>query len=45
MLAPTWNKEIKFPDESYSVSDFQDDFEYIFKKISINPSMRIYIKK
>ena len=30
--APTWNDEVKLPDESYSVSDIQDYFEYILKK-------------
>ena len=28
--APTWNDEFKLPDGSYSVSDIQDYFEYIF---------------
>ena len=27
--APTWNEEFELPDESYSVSDIQDYFEYI----------------
>ena len=26
---PTWNEEFELPDESYSVSDIQDYFEYI----------------
>ena len=26
--APTWNEEFELPDESYSVSDIQDYFEY-----------------
>ena len=30
--APTWNKKFELPDESYSVSNIQDYFEYIFKK-------------
>ena len=30
--APTWNEEFTLPDGSYSVSDIQDYFEYIFKK-------------
>ena len=29
--APTWNDEFELPDESYSVSDIQDYFEYILK--------------
>ena len=30
--APTWNVKFELPDGSYSVSDIQDYFEYIFKK-------------
>ena len=30
--APTWNEEFELPDQSYSVSDIQDNFQYIFKK-------------
>ena len=30
--APTWNEEFTLTDRSYSVSDIQDYFEYIFKK-------------
>ena len=30
--APTWNDKFELPDGSYSVSDIQDYFEYIFKK-------------
>ena len=30
--APTWNYKFELPDESYSVSDIQDYFEYILKK-------------
>ena len=30
--APIWNEEFELPDGSYSVSDIQDYFEYIFKK-------------
>ena len=36
------------PDESYSISDIQDYFEYIFKKHgekTTNPSIRIDINK
>ena len=29
--APTWSDEFKLPDESYSISDIQDYFEYILK--------------
>ena len=29
---PTWNKEFKLPDGSYSESDIQDYFKYILKK-------------
>ena len=30
--APTWNEEFELPDRSYSVSDIQDYYKYIFKK-------------
>ena len=46
ILAPTWNEEFELPDESYSISDIQDYFEYILKKHGENtsdPSIRIYI--
>ena len=45
---PTWNEEFELPDRSYSISDIQDYFEYIFKKHeekTVNPSIRIYINK
>ena len=44
ILAPTWNDKFELPDGSYSVSDIQDYFEYIFKKHGENinnPSIRI----
>ena len=50
-LAPTWNEEFTLPDESYSISDVQDYFEYILKKHGekinkdIKPSVKIYINK
>ena len=46
--APTWSDEFELPDGSYSISDIQDDFEYIFKKHSEsvdNPSIKIYVNK
>ena len=46
--AATWRDEFELPDGSYSVSDIQDYFEYIFKKHSENvdnPSIRIYVNK
>ena len=33
--APTWNDEFNLPDGSYSVSDIQDYFEYIVKKVEV----------
>ena len=42
--APTWDEEFELPDRSYSVSDIQDYFKYIFKKhetVTDNPSIRI----
>ena len=32
ITAPTWNKEFKLPDGSYSILDIQDYFEYILKE-------------
>ena len=47
--APTWSEEFKLPDESYSISDIQDCFEYILKKHrendNDNPSIKIYVNK
>ena len=46
--APTWNEEYELPDGSYSISDIQDNLEYILKKYreSVdNPSIRIYVNK
>ena len=46
--APTWNKEFELPDGLYSISDIQDDFEYILKKHggkTVNPSIRLCINK
>ena len=46
---PTWNDEFELPDGSYSISDIQDYFEYIFKKKHREdvdkPSVQIYINK
>ena len=44
--APRWSEEFELPDNSYSVSDIQDYFEYNLKKHSEgvdSPSIRIYI--
>ena len=44
--APTWNDKFDLPDQSYSVSDIQDYFEYIIKKhetIADNPPVQIYV--
>ena len=46
--APTWNEEFQLPDGSYSVSDYQEYFEYIIKKhetVVDNPSTEIYLNK
>ena len=46
--APTWNDKFELPDGSYSVSNIQDYFEYIFKKHGENtdkPSEQIYVNK
>ena len=45
---PTWNEEFKLPDESYSVSDIQEYFDYIIEKhetVIDNPLIRIYVNK
>ena len=45
---PTWNDEFKLLDGSYSVSNIQDYFEYIFKKHGEDidqPSVQIYVNK
>ena len=42
------NEEFQLPDESYSVSDIQNYFEYILKKhetVTNNPSIMIYVNK
>ena len=33
LSAPTWNDKFVLPDGSHSVSDIQDYFEYILKKV------------
>ena len=46
--APTWNDKFELSDESCSVSDIQDYFEYILKSHRENtdkPSVQIYVKK
>ena len=47
---PTWNKteEFELPNGSYSVSDIQNDFDYIIRKhetVTDNPSIMISINK
>ena len=45
---PTWNKELELSDGSYSISDIQDYFKYIFKKHgekTINLPIGIYTNK
>ena len=46
--APTWNDKFDLPDGSYSISDIQDYFEYIFKKhktIADNPPVHKFEKQ
>ena len=46
--APTWNNEFYLPDESYSIADIQDYFEFIIKKhenLTENPPVQIYPNK
>ena len=43
-----WNDKFEFPDQSYSVPDNQDFFEYISTKhetVTDNPPIRIHVKK
>ena len=40
--APTWNDEFNLPDGSYSVSDIQDYFEYIIKKMKLLQIIPLY---
>ena len=45
---PTWNDKFDMPDESYSISDIQNYFEYVIKKhdtITDNPLVQIYVNK
>ena len=46
--APTWNDKFELPDDSYSVSNIEDYFEYVLKKHGENidkPSVQIYVNK
>ena len=48
LSAPAWNEEFELTDQSYSISDIPDYFEYILKKHgvkTVNPSIRIYVNK
>ena len=46
--APTWSDEFELPDESYSISDIQDYFEYTLKKHSESvddPPIEIFVSR
>ena len=46
--APTWNENVDFPDDSYSIDDIQDYFEFIIKKhetVTDNSPVQIYSNK
>ena len=46
--APTWNDEFDLRDDSYSISDIQDYFEFIIKNhetLAENPPIQIYPNK
>ena len=48
ITAPTWNDEFELPDGSYSVSDIQDDIEYIIKKhetLTAIPHIHFFINR
>ena len=43
--APTWNEQFELPDGSYSVSDIEASFKYIFKNHetgTVNLSIKLY---
>ena len=45
ILAPTWNDTFDLPNESYSIADTQDYFEFIIKKhktLTKNPPVQFY---
>ena len=46
--APTWNDTFDLPDDSYSIADIQDYFEFIIKKrktLTENLPVQIYSNK
>ena len=46
--APIWNDTFDLPDDSYSIADIQDCFEFIIKKhetVPENPPVQIYPNK
>ena len=48
VFAPTWNDEFNFPEESYSIADIQDYFQFIIRKhetLNENPPVQIYPNK
>ena len=45
---PTWNDTFDLPDDSYSIADVQDNFEFIIKKhetLTETPPVQIYLNK
>ena len=45
---PTWNDTFDLPDDSYSIADVQDNFEFIVKKhetLTETPPVQIYLNK
>ena len=48
VFGPTWNDTFDLPDDSYSVADIQDYFEFIIKNhetLTENPPIKIYSNK
>ena len=47
--SPKWNDKFELPDGSYSVSNIQDYFEYIFKEKRVEntdkPSVQLYVNR
>ena len=48
ILAPKWNKNFELLDESHSVLDIKDYFNYIIKKretVPDNPPIKLYVNQ
>ena len=43
IIAPTWNDEFELSDDSYSVSNIQDYFEFIIKKYETLATIKLML--